>query len=255
DSGNAVPRSFEEGSMKYGKEIVLLAVAAFAALAGAALGEDYAFRAHMWVLFFALTGGTLVLLQNVSWAPASAAATIPLRSDGTERYMDGPIRYGVIATVFWAVIGLLVGVVVALQLAFPQLNVEPWLTFGRVRPLHTSAVVFAFGGNALIASSFYVVQRTSRARLFGGDLAWFGFWGYQLFIVLAATGYLLGITQSREYAEPEWYVDIWLTIVWVAYLAVFFGTILRRKEPHIYVANWFYLSFIVTIAMLHVVNN
>ena len=100
-----------------------------------------------------------------------------------------------------------------------------------------------------------MVQRTCRARLWGGNLAWFVFWGYQLFIVMAATGYLLGITQSREYAEPEWYVDIWLTIVWVAYLVVFLGTIVKRKEPHIYVANWFYLSFIVTVAMLHVVNN
>ena len=116
-------------------------------------------------------------------------------------------------------------------------------------------MIFAFGGNALLATSFYVVQRTSAARLWGGNLAWFVFWGYQLFIVLAATGYLLGATQRKEYAEPEWYVDLWLTIVWVAYLAVFLGTLLKRKEPHIYVANWFYLSFIVTIAMLHVVNN
>jgi cytochrome c oxidase cbb3-type subunit 1 len=127
--------------------------------------------------------------------------------------------------------------------------------FRALRPLHTSAVIFAFGGNALMATSFYVVQRTSRARLWGGDLAWFVFWGYQLFIVMAATGYLLGITQGREYAEPEWYVDLWLTIVWVAYLLVFLGTLMKRKEPHIYVANWFYLAFIVTIAMLHVVNN
>lgn len=117
-------------------------------------------------------------------------------------------------------------------------------------------MIFAFGGNALIASSFYVVQRTSAARLFGGNgLGWFVFWGYNLFIVLAATGYILGATQSKEYAEPEWYVDIWLTIVWVAYLLAFLGTIFKRKEPHIYVANWFYLSFIVTIAMLHIVNN
>ena len=169
--------------------------------------------------------------------------------------MDGPIRYGVIATVFWGVVGFLAGVFIAAQLAFPDLNFEPWLNFGRLRPLHTSAVVFAFGGNILIASSFYVVQRTCRARLFGGNLAWFVFWGYQFFIILAATGYLLGITQSREYAEPEWYVDIWLTIVWVVYLVVFMGTVLRRKEPHIYVANWFYMSFIITIAMLHVMNN
>jgi hypothetical protein len=155
--------------------------------------------------------------------------------------MDGPIRYGVIATMFWAIVGLLVGVVIAAQLAWPELNFGPYFNFGRMRPLHTSAVVFAFGGNALIATSFWVVQRTSRARLFGGNLAWFVFWGYQFFIVMAASGYLLGITQSREYAEPEWYVDIWLTLVWVAYLAVFLGTIVKRKEPHIYVANWFYL--------------
>ena len=116
-------------------------------------------------------------------------------------------------------------------------------------------MIFAFGGNALIMSSFYIVQRTSAARLWGGNLAWFVFWGYQLFIVLAATGYLLGATQGKEYAEPEWYVDLWLTVVWVAFLAVFLGTILKRKEKHIYVANWFLLSFIVTVAMLHIVNN
>ncbi|MCW5722797.1 MAG: cbb3-type cytochrome c oxidase subunit I, partial [Devosia sp.] len=170
-------------------------------------------------------------------------------------YMDGPIRIGTILTVFWGVIGFTVGLLIALQLAYPDLNFAPWFNFGRIRPLHTSAVIFAFGGTALMTTSFYVVQRTCRARLFGGDLVWFVFWGYQLFILLAATGYLLGITQSREYAEPEWYVDIWLTIVWVAYLIVFLGTLLKRKEPHIYVANWFYLAFIVTIAMLHVVNN
>jgi len=117
---------------------------------------------------------------------------------------------------------------IAFQLAFPALNFEflqGYGNFGRLRPLHTSAVIFAFGGNALIATSFYVVQRTSAARLWGGNTAWFVFWGYQLFIVLAATGYLLGATQSKEYAEPEWYVDIWLTIVWLAYLAIFMGTI------------------------------
>ena len=235
--------------MKYGNEIVLLALAAFAALLGAAFAQDNQFGAHMWVLFFALAGGAAVLLRTGNYAPSAAVPA------DTSPYMDGPIRYGVIATVFWGVTGFLVGVVVAAQLAFPDLNIEPWLNFGRLRPLHTSAVIFAFGGNALIATSFYVVQRTSRARLFGGNLGWYVFWGYQLFIVLAATGYLLGITQSREYAEPEWYVDIFLTIVWVAYLVVFLGTILNRKEPHIYVANWFYLAFIITIAMLHVVNN
>lgn len=174
-------------------------------------------------------------------------------------YLDGVVRAGVIATAFWGVTGFLVGVVIAFQLAFPALNLSDWTmgytNFGKLRPLHTSAVIFAFGGNALICTSFYVVQRTSAARLWGGNAAWFVFWGYNLFIVLAATGYILGATQSKEYAEPEWYVDWWLTLVWVVYLAVFLGTILKRKEPHIYVANWFYLSFIVTIAMLHIVNN
>ncbi len=174
-------------------------------------------------------------------------------------YMDDVVRAGVIATVFWGITGFTVGVWIAFELAFPALNLSEWtapyMNFGRLRPLHTSAVIFAFGGNALLATSFYVVQRTSATRLFGGSLAWFVFWGYQLFIVLAAVGYLLGATQSREYAEPEWYTDIWLTIVWVAYLVVFAGTIYKRKEPHIYVANWFYLAFILTIAMLHIVNN
>ena len=174
-------------------------------------------------------------------------------------YLDSVVRAGVTATAFWGVVGFLVGVVIAFQLAFPALNLSDYTmgytNFGKLRPLHTSAVIFAFGGNALIATSFYVVQRTSAARLWGGNAAWFVFWGYNLFIVLAATGYILGATQSKEYAEPEWYVDWWLTVVWVVYLAVFLGTILKRKEPHIYVANWFYLSFIVTIAMLHIVNN
>ena len=172
-------------------------------------------------------------------------------------YHEDVIRLFVIATVFWGLVGFLVGVVIALQLAFPLLNLDlPWTSFGRLRPVHTSAVIFAFGGNALLGTSLYVVQRTCRARLFGGEAAGlFLFWGYQLFIVMAALGYVLGITQGKEYAEPEWYVDLWLTVVWVVYLAVFTGTIMKRKEPHIYVANWFYLAFIVTIAMLHIVNN
>ncbi|HEY9234490.1 cytochrome-c oxidase, cbb3-type subunit I [Phenylobacterium koreense] len=180
-----------------------------------------------------------------------------LRSPQDE-YADGVVRAGVIATMFWAVAGLLAGVFIAAQLSWPNLLYFPeagWLNFGRLRPLHTSAVIFAFGGNALMATSFYVVQRTCRARLAGGAWPWFVFWGYQLFIVLAALGYMAGITQSREYAEPEWLTDLWLTIVWVAYLLIFLGTIWKRKEPHIYVANWFYLAFIVTIAMLHIVNN
>ena len=171
-------------------------------------------------------------------------------------YFDGPVRAATIATMFWGVIGFTAGDFIAWQLAFPALNLDlPWTSFGRLRPVHTSAVIFAFGGNALIATSLYVVQRTCRARLAGRWSPWFLFWGYQLFIVLAASGYVLGVTQSREYAEPEWYVDLWLTLVWVVYLLIFLGTMARRKEPHIYVANWFFLAFIVTVAMLHLVNN
>jgi len=173
-------------------------------------------------------------------------------------YEDGVIKAGVIATTFWGIAGMLVGLIIACQLTWPNIfyfENLPWTNFGRLRPLHTSAVIFAFGGNALIATSFYVVQRTCRTRLAGGMWPWFIFWGYQLFIVLAATGYLSGVTQSKEYAEPEWYVDIWLTIVWVAYLLVFLATLAKRKEPHIYVANWFYLAFIITVAILHLVNN
>jgi len=171
--------------------------------------------------------------------------------------VEAPIRAFAIATAFWGVVGFLMGVVIAAQLAWPLLNLDlPWTTFGRLRPVHTSAVIFAFGGNALLCTSLFVVQRTCRARLFGGtDMAWFLFWGYQFFIVTAALGYVLGVTQGKEYAEPEWYVDLWLTVVWVAYLIAFAGTLMKREEPHIYVANWFYLAFIITVAMLHITNN
>ncbi|MBL8703931.1 MAG: cytochrome-c oxidase, cbb3-type subunit I [Rhodospirillales bacterium] len=185
-------------------------------------------------------------------APASASA-----GTSTPDYDFDVVKLFTIAATFWGVAAFLVGVVIAFQLAFPVLNLDlEWTSFGRLRPLHTSAAVFAFGGNALFATSLYVVQRTSRASLFGGrDLALFLFWGYQAFIVMAGVGYLFGITQSKEYAEPEWFVDLWLTIVWVVYLIVFAGTLLKREEPHIYVANWFYLAFIITVAMLHIGNN
>ncbi|WP_052389067.1 cytochrome-c oxidase, cbb3-type subunit I [Belnapia moabensis] len=183
---------------------------------------------------------------------AAIAAPIP-----TEPDVEAPVRAFAIATVFWGIAGFLAGVVIAAQLAFPLLNLDlEWTTFGRLRPLHTSAVIFAFGGNALIGTSLFIVQRTCRARLFGGEeMGWFLFWGYQFFIVAAAVGYLFGVTQGKEYAEPEWYVDLWLTLVWVTYLVAFGGTILKRREPHIYVANWFLLAFIITVAMLHIVNN
>ncbi|MCB9991991.1 MAG: cytochrome-c oxidase, cbb3-type subunit I [Rhodospirillales bacterium] len=176
-------------------------------------------------------------------------------SAATPDYNYDVVRFFTIATVFWGVVGFAAGVFIALQLAFPVLNVEPFLNFGRLRPLHTSAVIFAFGGNALFATSYYVVQRTCQARLWGGKLPMFTFWGYQFFIVIAALGYVTGVTQAKEYAEPEWYADLWLTIVWVAYLLIFMMTLKNRKEPHIYVANWFYLAFIITVAVLHLGNN
>lgn len=148
------------------------------------------------------------------------------------------------------------GVWIALQLAFPVLNFDlPWLSFGRLRPLHTSAVIFAFGANVLFATSLFVVQKTSQARLACPKLARWMFVGYQLFIILAASGYVMGITQSKEYAEPEWYADLVLLVVWVAYFYIYIATLRRRREPHIYVANWFYLAFIIVVAVLHIGNN
>ena len=187
----------------------------------------------------------------------AVAADMPAGALERVEYDEDVVKLFTIVTMFWGVVAFAAGVYIALQLTFPALNfgVE-WLSFGRLRPVHTSAAIFAFGGNALLGTSFYVVQRTCRASLFGGRApVRFVFWGYQLFLVMAASGYVLGITQGREYAEPEWYVDLWLTLVWVVYLVIFLGTLMKRREPHIYVANWFYLAFIVTIAMLHIVNN
>ena len=166
------------------------------------------------------------------------------------------VRQFAIMTVVWGVVGMLVGVLIAGQLAFPVLNFDlPWFSFGRLRPLHTNAVIFAFGGSALIGTSLYVVQRTCQARLVSDRLAAFVFWGWQLVIVLAAITLPLGYTSTKEYAELEWPIDILITVVWVCYAIVFFGTIMKRKTPHIYVANWFYGAFVITIAVLHVVNS
>ncbi len=229
-------------------------VLALLALVFMALSVDSGFAVHMGIMMAAAMIALYVTLTKTDYAAVGRGILKAPADEGA--YDDDPIRWGAIATLFWGTAGLAAGLFIALQLAFPVLNFPTeYTTFGRLRPLHTSAVIFAFGGNALIATSFYVVQRTCRARLAFPGLARFVFWGYQLFIVLAATGYLMGVTQAREYAEPEWYVDLWLTIVWVSYLAVFVGTIVKRKEPHIYVANWFYLSFIITVAMLHLVNN
>jgi len=234
------------------KSFIWLAIG-FVALLASILAADSGMSAHMAIVALIALVGLVISLRSADY---EAWVSGIIRPVATSTYDDDLIRWGVILTVFWAVVGFSMGVLIALQLTFPALNFNSeFTTFGRLRPLHTSAVIFAFGGTALIATSYYVVQRTCRARLAFPSLARFAFWGYQVFIVLAATGYVLGITESREYAEPEWYVDLWLTIVWVAYLVVFVGTLVKRSEPHIYVANWFYLSFILTIAMLHIVNN
>jgi cytochrome c oxidase cbb3-type subunit 1 len=166
------------------------------------------------------------------------------------------VRQFAIMTVVWGVVGMLVGALIAAQLIWPELNFGvPWLSYGRLRPLHTNAVIFAFGGSALFATSYYVVQRTAHARLFGDKLAAFTFWGWQAVIVLAAITLPLGITQGKEYAELEWPIDLLIAVVWVSYAVVFFGTLYKRKIQHIYVANWFFGAFILTVALLHIVNS
>src|SRR5579871_2083764 len=173
-----------------------------------------------------------------------------------ETYNDRVVRQFALMTVVWGIVGMLVGVIIAAQLLWPQLNFNiPWLSYGRLRPLHTNAVIFAFGGSALFAASYYCVQRTCHVRLFSDRLAAFTFWGWQAIIVAAAITLPLGITSAKEYAELEWPIDIAIAVVWVAYAIVFFGTLALRKVKHIYVANWFFASYIVTIAVLHIVNS
>jgi cytochrome c oxidase cbb3-type subunit 1 len=171
-------------------------------------------------------------------------------------YNDTVVRQFSLMAVVWGVVGMLVGLFIAAQLAWPELNFGiPWLSYGRLRPLHTNAVIFAFGGCALMGSSYYVVQRTCQVPLFLGKLASFHFWTWQAVIVAAAISLPMGFTQGKEYAELEWPIDILITISWVAYAIVFFGTIGMRKVRHIYVANWFYGSFIIAVALLHIVNS
>ncbi len=171
-------------------------------------------------------------------------------------YNDRVVRQFALMTVVWGVVGMLVGTLLAAQLLWPALNFDiPWLTFSRLRPLHTNAVIFAFGGSALFASSYYIVQRTCHVRLFSDRLAGFTFWGWQLIILLAAISLPLGMTSGKEYAELEWPIDLLIAVVWVVYGVVFFGTIMQRRIAHIYVANWFFAAYIITIAVLHIVNS
>ena len=176
--------------------------------------------------------------------------------EATPTYNYEVIRRFTLMTLFWGVIGMGMGAVIAAQLVWPELNLGlPWTSFGRIRPVHTNLVIFAFGGGALFATSFYVVQRTCKVRLISDGLANFVFWGWQLAIVAMLISYPLGFTSSKEYAEMEWPIALWVTVVWLAYAYLFFGTIARRQTRHIYVANWFYGAFIIVTAMVHVVNH
>jgi cytochrome c oxidase cbb3-type subunit 1 len=254
-SANTRPKSSPPKSMTAGEGglALLFAITAVASLIAAAKAEDTAFAFHAYLAAAASVAVVFAILNHYFDRPAA----LPLQEiGGKPNYHFGPVKLAVGLAVFWGIAGFLVGVWAALELAWPVLNFDlPWFNFGRIRPLHTSAVIFAFGGNVLIATSFYVVQKTCRTRIAGELAPWFVVLGYNFFILIAGTGYLLGVTQSKEYAEPEWYADLWLTVVWVVYLLVFLGTLIKRKEPHIFVANWFYLAFIVTIAVLHLGNN
>ncbi|HEX2842699.1 cytochrome-c oxidase, cbb3-type subunit I [Hyphomicrobium sp.] len=203
--------------------------------------------------------GLIILLFGLSCTLAVVRDYNQPAPDDTRlsHYYDEPTKAGIVLSIAWAIVGMFFGVWVAALLAWPELTFvdSAWASFGRLRPVHTSGVIFGFGGNALIATSFHVLQRTSRARLPDQFSPWFVLIGYNLFCVLAASGYLIGITQSKEYAEPEWYADIWLVIVWVVYFLIYIRTLQRRKEPHIYVANWYYMAFILVVAVLHIVNN
>jgi cytochrome c oxidase cbb3-type subunit 1 len=172
-----------------------------------------------------------------------------------QRYYDDPIKAGIVLAMVWGVFAMAIGLWVAALMVWPDATFgQAWSSYGRLRPVHTTGVIFAFGGNALIATSFHVMQRTCRARLADQLSPWVVLIGYNLFLVWAVSGYFVGVTQSKEYAEPEWYADIWLVIVWLVYLVLYLRTLKQRAEPHIYVANWYYLAFIVVVAMLHVVN-
>ena len=185
---------------------------------------------------------------------ASSSTTSP--TSATPVYSDTVVRGFALMAVVYGIVGMLVGVVIAAQLTWPELNFGiSWLTYGRLRPLHTNAVIFAFGGCALFATSYHVVQRTCQTRLFMPKLAMFTFIGWNLVILLAVITLPLGMTQGKEYAELEWPIDILIAVVWVAYAVVFFGTVGTRKIRHIYVANWFFGAFILAVALLHIVNS
>ena len=232
--------------------VVFLLLAALCTLIAARAWEQaYAFHASLFVV--GSLGAAFAIFARYESRSAEPA---PQEIDGKPNYNFGPVKFGTVAAVFWGIAGFTVGLIAALQLAYPAFNFDlPWIAFGRLRPLHTSAVIFAFGGNVLLATSFYVVQRTCHTALFMPKLASFTFWGWQAVIVAAAVSLPLGFTQGKEYAELEWPIDLLIAIVWVSYAIVFFGTIGIRRVKHIYVANWFFGAFIIAVALLHIVNS
>ena len=229
--------------------LIISAVMALIGLAMAAGGQDAQFSAHGAVVIVFCAAVFALVLRHVD-APEPSA-------DRFASYYDDPSKAGVILAIVWAIFAMFVGDWVAWLLAYPEMTFvdSAWASFGRLRPVHTTGVIFGFGGNALIATSFHVLQRTTRARLPDQFSPWFVLVGYNLFCVLAVSGYFMGLTQSKEYAEPEWYADLWLVVVWVTYFLIYIRTLMRRKEPHIYVANWYYMAFILVVAILHIVNN
>jgi cytochrome c oxidase cbb3-type subunit 1 len=228
--------------------IVVSAVLSLCGLAMVSAGGGDALGAHGGIVMILSVAAVFVVISGYYSAEPGA--------DRLDHYYDDPSKAGIILAMVWAVFGLFVGDWVAWLLAYPEMTFDAaWASFGRLRPVHTTAVIFGFGGNALIATSFHVVQRTSRARLPDQLSPWFVILGYNLFCVIAVSGYFMGVTQSKEYAEPEWYADAWLVVVWVVYFLVYLRTLARRKEPHIYVANWYYMAFILVVAVLHIVNN
>ncbi|MGD9843956.1 MAG: cytochrome-c oxidase, cbb3-type subunit I [Variibacter sp.] len=230
------------------KALLILLALAVTGLAMAVGGRNDPFGIHGTMVLVAAIAGAFAVISGY-YAPEPPEERL-------DSYYDTPTKFGLVVAMVWAVIAMAVGDWVAWLLAYPEWTFDAaWASFGRIRPVHTSGVIFGFGGNALIATSFYVMQRTSRARLPDQLTPWFILFGYNLFCIIAASGYLMGVTQSREYAEPEWYADIWLVIVWVTYFALYMRTLARRKEPHIYVSNWYYMAFILVVAMLHIVNN
>jgi cytochrome c oxidase cbb3-type subunit 1 len=228
--------------------LLVLVLLAACGLAMAGAGQQDPLGAHGLIVLIVSVGLIFAVIRRYFDPEPS--------EERLAQYYDDPTRAGIVLAMAWAVVGMAVGVWVAALLAWPDLTFDAaWASFGRLRPVHTSGVIFGFGGNALIATSFHVLQRTSRARLPDQFSPWFVLVGYNLFCIVAASGYLMGLTQSKEYAEPEWYADIWLVIVWVVYFLIYIRTLRRRREPHIYVANWYYMAFILVVAVLHVVNN